>query len=255
MAIVIANNYVGDGVFHLQAKIDGPAPKPGQFYMIRTWDMQPLLSRPISVFDYDKSSGEGIISFLYQVVGKGTDKLCHVAVRSDIDINGPYGHGFDMLEKLDTDLVLIGGGIGIAPLHYAAQEFRRHHPEKKVTAYLGYPRTAFGIEFFRNVCDEIKINIGGFITDKVQVKDNDTVLTCGPLPMIDRVNQIIPGHIPVYESLESRMACGFGACLGCVSDIPIVYKDMGFNKHQLVHVANRHEKICTAGPVFLREVV
>lgn len=254
MAIVLQNSYIGDRTFYLRAQTDGPIPKPGQFYMIRTWDMQPLLSRPISVFDFD-SNGEGIISFMYQVVGNGTDKLSHVAVKSDIDIQGPFGHGFDMLEKLKTDLVLVGGGIGIAPLYYAAKEFKYYHPDKNVTAYLGYPRQTFGTEFFKHVCDKVKVNVGGFVTEDVIVKDTDTVLTCGPLGMIDRVNQIIPAHVPVYESLEARMACGFGACLGCVSDIPIVYKNNGINNHKLMHIANRHEKICTSGPVFMREVI
>lgn len=253
MAIVTRNDYIGANVFILKAKLaqEDLPPAPGQFYMIRTWQKEPLLSRPISVFDYDRTNH--CVYFMYQVVGRGTDKLCHVAVGSDIQLDGPYGNGFI---DVKTDLVLIGGGIGIAPLYYEARMFKKMHPDRKLRAYLGFTHTSFGTDFFHNICDEVSVKIGGYITDSIEIHPNETIITCGPQPMLDVLNRIIPKENTVYESLESRMACGLGACLGCVKDAPLIYKEKkSSDLNELIFVANKHVKICTDGPVFKREVI
>ena len=110
---VIENRYIGEDMYlmRVEGKFEG---KMGQFYMLRAWDKFPLLSRPISIHDIDENS----ISFLYKVVGEGTQILSKVKVNETIKLEGPYGNGY---EKVEGKVALVGGGIGVAPLYLDAK--------------------------------------------------------------------------------------------------------------------------------------
>ena len=110
---VIENRYIGEDMYlmRVEGKFEG---KMGQFYMLRAWDKFPLLSRPISIHDIDENS----ISFLYKVVGEGTQILSKVKVNETIKLEGPYGNGY---EKVEGKVALVGGGIGVAPLYLVAK--------------------------------------------------------------------------------------------------------------------------------------
>lgn len=251
MAIVTENNAIGCGVYVMGARLepDERVPAPGQFYMLRGWGMVPLLSRPISVFNYTEA--DNTIYFMYQVVGTGTQMLSRIGEGSYIQLDGPNGTGFP---DVDSDLTVVGGGVGIASLYYVCRAFKQNHPDRRLRAYLGYSRGVFGTEYFEEICDEVNVQLGGYITDALQIKPGETVMCCGPSAMMEAVALAVPAENPLYLSLESRMACGLGACLGCVQDAPLIYKKTP-DGPGLLCAQNCHVKICTQGPVFLREVI
>lgn len=228
MAIVKSNTHLRDDIYLLEVFYAGPV-QPGQFFMVRAWDKDPLLSRPISTHDYQ----DGVLSFLYQVIGKGTQILAGLKEGDELTLLGPLGKSFP---EIDTDLVAVGGGIGIAPLYYACRDFKEKHPDKKLRVYLGFRLGGYRVEAFEAIADEVIINIGGIIVDDVELKEGETFITCGPEIMMKALCDKVEG--PGYLSLESHMACGIGACLGCTC------KTEGGNK-----------KVCADGPVFSRDEV
>lgn len=230
MAVIITNRSLADGIYMMEVAWEGVV-APGQFFMVRAWERDPLLSRPISVHDYQ----DGVVTFLYQVVGKGTAILSGMEPKNTIQLEGPYGNGFP---AVDTPLVAVGGGIGIAPLYYACRQFKEDNPKKKLRVYLGFSNEAYRVEAFDAIADEVVVDVGGIVTNQVEVKRGETFITCGPRVMMDALCQVVPEKNPVYVSLESRMACGMGACLGCS-----------------IKTAEGNKKVCKDGPVFPREVL
>ncbi|SEA63234.1 dihydroorotate dehydrogenase electron transfer subunit [Eubacterium aggregans] len=230
MAVIITNRSLADGIYMMEVAWEGVV-SPGQFFMVRAWETDPLLSRPISVHDYQ----DGVVTFLYQVVGKGTAILSGMEPKNTIQLEGPYGNGFP---AVDTPLVAVGGGIGIAPLYYACRKFKEDNPKKKLRVYLGFSNEAYRVEAFDAIADEVVVDVGGIIVGQVDVKRGETFITCGPRVMMDALCQVVPEKNPVYVSLEARMACGMGACLGCS-----------------IKTAEGNKKVCKDGPVFPREVL
>lgn len=223
---VIENRYVGEEMYFI--KIAGSfKARMGQFYMLRAWDKYPLLSRPISIFDIDE---EGI-SFLYKVVGEGTEIFARLKKDDEIDLQGPYGNGF---EKVDGKVALVGGGVGIAPLYMVAKEI------KNCDIYLGFRESSILDEEFSGVSKKLYTTKGDtFVTDVLDVEDYDYILTCGPTPMMKKVVDMTIGtDTKVQVSLENHMACGVGACLVCTC------KTKSGNK-----------RTCKDGPVFWGEDV
>ena len=110
---IIENSYIGEDMYRMKVagKFEG---KMGQFYMLRAWDKYPVLSRPISIHDIDE---EGI-TFLYKVVGEGTEIFAKLVPGDEIKLQGPYGNGY---EKVEGKVALVGGGIGVAPLYLVAK--------------------------------------------------------------------------------------------------------------------------------------
>jgi dihydroorotate dehydrogenase electron transfer subunit len=221
---------MADGIYLMEVAWEGVV-APGQFFMVRAWEKDPLLSRPISVHDYK----DGVVTFLYQVVGRGTTILSGMEPMDTVTLEGPYGNGFP---KVESNLVAVGGGIGIAPLFYACRQFKAENPKRKLRVYLGFRDESYQVEAFDAVADEVTVDIGGIITQHVEVKRGETVFTCGPRVMMNALCTVVPEKHPVYLSLESRMACGMGACLGCT-----------------IETAQGNKKVCKDGPVFEREVL
>ena len=229
MATVISNEPVGEGFFLLNVAGTFNA-KMGQFCMLRAWDTYPVLSRPISVFD----CGEESISFLYKVIGEGTELLSKQKAGNEIEVQGPYGNGFP---EVEGKIALVGGGIGVAPLYYTAKQLRAQG--KTVDLYLGFAEQALLEDSYRAVCDRLIINLGGYITDEIDPTEYDVILTCGPQIMMNVLAEKTKGtKAKLYVSMENRMGCGVGACLVCSCK----------TKH-----GNR--KVCKDGPVFPAEEV
>ena len=204
----------------------------GQFYMLRAWDTYPVLSRPISVFDADKET----VSFLYKVVGKGTEMLSQLEAEAEITLDGPHGNGFPELAG-KKKIALVGGGVGIAPLFLAAKTYKAADPEIQVDIYLGFSGEPILIDEYREVADNVTVNVGGFVTDDIDPCAYDAICTCGPgimMKVLYEKCQKVGATAPLYVSMENRMACGIGACLVCTC------KTSGGNK-----------KVCKDGPVFL----
>lgn len=225
---VISNEEVAPGVFRL-AVAGQFAGKMGQFYMIRAWDNYPLLSRPLSIFDITP----GRIEFLYLVVGEGTTVFSKLQQGDQVKLDGPFGNGF---EAPEGKTAFVGGGIGIAPFYYALRQV----PNADV--YLGFNREPYMVEEFRAASTgQTHVNVGGVVLDDLDFEDYDTIIACGPHPMlhaVQRKQQASSGRAKVYVSLENRMACGVGACLVCS-----------------VKCKDKRKKACTDGPVFPAEEV
>lgn len=230
MAVIKSNYAIADGVYLMEVPWQGDI-RPGQFFMVRAWNRDPLLSRPISVHDY----ADGVIRFLYLVKGRGTQILSELEPMDTVTLDGPYGNGFPDPEDIKGGIVLVGGGIGIAPLYHYAKAFRAAHKRKKIRAYLGFSNAPYRVDAFEAVAGEVVVNVGGIITDNVDVKRGETVISCGPNIMMKALSGVVPEKNPVYLSLEERMACGMGVCLGCTIRTP-----------------NGNRRVCKDGPVFER---
>lgn len=229
MALILKNQEVAKGICKMDIQYDGQA-APGQFFMLRAWDKDPLLSRPISIHNLEN----GVLTFLYQVVGKGTEILSKLEKDDTVELQGPYGKGFP---DVGANLVVVGGGIGIAPLYYVCRDFKEKHPGKTLRVYLGYRDSAYCVDAFETVADEVIVDIGGIITHQVEARAEEVFFTCGPEIMMKSLCDVVPKENRVYVSLEAHMACGIGACLGCSCK-----------------TAEGNKKVCKDGPVFTREV-
>lgn len=183
----------------------------GQFYMLRAWDTYPVLSRPISVFDADEKT----VSFLYKIVGQGTEIFAGLKAGEEIHLEGPLGNGFP---QATGKVALVGGGVGVAPLYLAAKTLKTADPETVVDLYLGFSDEALLVEDYEAAADHVTVNVGGFVTDDIDPRQYDTIMTCGPeimMKVLYRKCAALQAPAPVYVSMENRMACGIGACLVC----------------------------------------
>lgn len=223
--------------------------KQGQFIEIRVSDnVEPFLRRPISIHNMDKENG--ILEFIFQVKGKGTKILSEKVEGDLIDIIGPLGHG--TFEYNDfQNIAIIGGGIGVFPLYELAKNAK--NDGKNVNIYLGFRNKDFVVleDEFKELANELILTTDdgsysekGFAIDflKKDVEDGkiDCIFACGPLPMLKAVrNYAIEKNIPCQISLEEKMGCGLGVCLGCA----VKTSESSSEKPEYVHV-------CKAGPVF-----
>jgi NAD(P)H-flavin reductase len=211
---IVARNEYGPYVV-LTAADDGPAPDPGQFYMLtaaKRWgggeDERPFLPRAFSVM----RSRDGMLDFLLEDVGPGTNRLCELEPGHELLILGPLGKGFRP-PRDGRRPVLVGGGVGIAPLAIWGDAL------EDATTLLGFRDAAHAegaalIPQARVITDE-----HGFVTDLLrdELPGHIEVYACGPPPMLDAVTAICTEHgVPGQLAMESGMACGFGACFGCV---------------------------------------
>ncbi len=222
----------------------GEDSKPGQFIGVYTGDRSMLLPRPISICE----SAADELRIVYRIAGKGTDVISKFSSGDEIDILGLLGNGYDVEKAKDKkNIVLMAGGIGIPPMLGLASSLYKEH---KISCVLGYRDSdTFLLEEFKNYCDVYVASDDGSVGVKGNVMDTlhfnkinpDLIFACGPMPMLRAIKQYsAENDIEAYISLEERMACGVGACLGCVCRT--------VNKDHHSHVNNA--RICTDGPVF-----
>ncbi|MCI5142507.1 MAG: dihydroorotate dehydrogenase electron transfer subunit [Candidatus Electrothrix sp. ATG1] len=242
---ILARDRLAADVFRLTLQAPGIAAgaTPGQFVMVRVTDgLDPLLRRPFSIH---RSLASGNISLLFKVIGKGTEMLARRCIGDQLDVVGPLGNGFALPD--DRPVCLIGGGMGIAPLLFLAEHLHANGRETKKDHVLLGARTQDELspladEFsalgytVQLATDDGSIGHKGFIPDLLDflLPTVEQVYTCGPhLMMKNVVRQCQQAEVNCQVSLETHMACGMGACLGCAVD----------GKKGLVHV-------CKHGPVF-----
>jgi dihydroorotate dehydrogenase electron transfer subunit len=202
---------------------DGPAPDPGQFYMLTAaerWgggdDERPFLPRAFSVM----RSRDGELDFLLEDVGPGTNRLCELDVGDELHVLGPLGHGFTRPREHRRP-ILVGGGVGIAPLAIWGDALGA-----SALTLLGFRDAAHAegaalIPQARLATDDGSHGHHGLVTDLLQAElgcdPRAEVYACGPPPMLDAVAAICKAHqVPGQLAMESGMACGYGACFGCV---------------------------------------
>lgn len=223
--------------------------KPGNFIEIKVSEQtEPFLRRPISIYNLNRE--EGILEFIFQVKGKGTQILSKKNEGELIDIIGPLGYGTFKYEEY-KNLAIIGGGIGVFPLYELAKCAKNDN--KDVSTYLGFRNKDFVVleDEFKNVSDELTITTDdgsysekgfaiNYLERDIENEKIDSIFACGPLPMLKAVQKLaIEKNIPCQISLEEKMACGVGVCLGCAVKTAKSPKD-----------APEYIHVCKAGPVF-----
>jgi dihydroorotate dehydrogenase electron transfer subunit len=209
--------------------------QPGQFVMLRVNPaIDPLLRRPFGVFDlgtfeteFTDCGKQSYMEILYKVVGKGTAMLSSLHRGDHLDVLGPLGKGFTAGDPAGEKL-LVGGGVGLAPLYYLARELVK---ESKVNLFAGGRNkedvlciTEFerlGVETYV-ATDDGTLGSRGLVTEVFEqqlskARPGSTIFACGPFPMLKAVALLAEKYsVPCQVSLEAYMACGVGACLGCV---------------------------------------
>lgn len=218
---------------------------PGQFIAVYTNDKSKLLPRPISICEADKENGR--LRIVYRIAGAGTLELSGYGAGAMLDIMGPLGNGFPLKDK---KAFLIGGGIGIPPMLELAKNL-----DCEKTAVLGYRDAdtflADEIGKYAGVVlatEDGSVGTKGNVIDAIRAKGlkADVIYACGPTPMLKALKAYAAENgIECWISLEEKMACGIGACLGCVCHT----KDI--DSHSNV----RNTRICKDGPVFPAEAV
>ncbi|MBC8063156.1 MAG: dihydroorotate dehydrogenase electron transfer subunit [Clostridiaceae bacterium] len=231
-AKVLSNIEISDGVYRLilMGQFQG---KPGQFYMLRAWEEEPILSRPISIENVDDKS----ITFLYQVVGKGTKILSKLKAKGELNIQGPLGNTFPV-EQLSGKVGIITGGIGIAPMELVVKSLK----VDSIDFHCGFRNKSYLINEIMEHVTKVYISTEtgsegykGYVTDLFKPENYDVVLCCGPEVMMNKVIKMCKDkNVTSYVSMEKHMACGVGACLVCTC------KTIDGNK-----------RTCKDGPIFL----
>jgi dihydroorotate dehydrogenase electron transfer subunit len=205
----------------------GPRPSAGQFYMLATasrWgggeSERPFLPRAFSVLRAPRESHE--LHFLIEDVGPGTGRLTEAMPGEELLLVGPLGRGFAP-PPADREALLIGGGVGIAPLAIW-QDQLEHARTRPLLGFRDAARAA-GATLLRDAVvatDDGSVGHHGFVTDLLRERLEDataelTAYACGPPPMLEAVRRLCGEHlVPAQLALEAGMACGFGACFGCV---------------------------------------
>ena len=242
---VIEQKEIGKNIYSMwiETTISGNG-RPGQFIAIYPKGESTLLPRPISICESDKKRGR--LRIVYRIAGKGTKEFSQYEEGETIDVMGPIGNGFPLLDK---KAIIIGGGIGIPPLLELAKEYKG-----KKEMILGFKGERFmDKEFLPYGSVEIATENGisglkGNVLDILEKGEHrgEVILACGPYPMLKGVAAYAKKRkIPAYVSLEEKMACGIGACLACVCKMK--------EKDSHSQVPNR--RICVDGPVFLAQEV
>lgn len=252
------NEEIQEDCFLMKVKVASSFenPLPGQFVMIRIAGLNdPFLSRPISIYSFSRGKNYCSLEFLYRVVGKGTQILAGLIEGSQVEIHGPLGNGFE-ISAVKEKIVFIAGGIGIAPLSLLIENLCRRADcsLSAMNVYLGFQgaSTVVGLDKLKKLCRDITVctdngtmGTKGFVTQIFQKDmkkfspDNTSIYACGPIEMLKSLAKILnTGKFSCQVSLEERMACGTGACMGCA----VAVKDE--------KGAFGYKRVCSDGPVF-----
>jgi dihydroorotate dehydrogenase electron transfer subunit len=214
-------------------------PAPGQFFMVRSWETKdPLLSRPLAA---SGTRRDGSIEILFRIRGRGTTLLAECQKGQTLFMRGPCGNGFP--KPAGGRLLLAAGAMGVAPLLFARERFGR---EKNMLLFVGVSGQSEWEPFCRNISrrfpETLFFSENGAIGEKGTVIDglrnhrrrNDEIWACGPEGMLRALKYFQDDRSPAIRvSLERRMACGYGGCLGCA-----------------IQTRSGPKRVCVDGPVF-----
>jgi dihydroorotate dehydrogenase electron transfer subunit len=246
---VLSQTQIAPGIYSMWMQTDAiaAAAVPGQFVSVYSNDSGRMLPRPISICEVNRESGA--LRIVYRVAGRGTDEFSRCIEGDTLDVIGPLGNGFP-LERCPKGkkAFLIGGGIGVPPMVELSKQIAG---EAQVVA--GYRDASLFLK------DELSAHAALYVATEdgsVGTRGNvldcirehqlqaDVIFACGPTPMLRAIKAYAAEHqIECWLSLEEKMACGIGACLGCVC------KSTETDEHSKVH----NKRICKEGPVFAAE--
>lgn len=243
-ATVVSQKKIADQIFDLWLETElAKHAHAGQFIAVYPHDASTLLPRPISICEVDKAKNR--LRLVYRIAGKGTAEFSVRKPGDSLEILGILGNGFPLEKAKGRRVFLMGGGIGIPPMLELAKEL---DADKQIV--VGYRNNDLFLEEdlakYGNVyvaTEDGSVGTKGNVMDAIRANNirADLIMACGPMPMLRAIKQYAEKQgIEAYISLEERMACGVGACLGCVC------KTTEVDHHS--HVKNA--RICTDGPVF-----
>jgi dihydroorotate dehydrogenase electron transfer subunit len=245
---LLARRQVAGGVHFLEFRVEAgdgaapPEPRPGQFFQFDCGGgREHLLRRPLSVHGVTEAGDGLLIQFLVEVVGWGTGRLCSLEKGERVGMLGPLGNGFTIAGQ--GRFLLVAGGIGMGPMFFLAREMDLSGAEYDFLAGFRSGELTYGpldglagrVEVFT---EDGSAGTGGLVSDGVEgrlERDYLAAYACGPEGMMVKVAALCEdAGVPCQVSLDSRMACGIGACRGCVKE----------------GTAGRRLCVCTDGPVF-----
>ena len=234
-----SNEQIAKNVYRMQLAGDTAGILPGQFVNIRVEGQ--FLRRPISVCNISEARGErlearGVLTIIYKVVGVGTEAMSQLPVGTQLDVLTVLGNGYDLSKAGDKPL-LVGGGVGVPPMYMLARQLREMGKAVRVILGFNTKEEVFYEEEFRALGCEVVVTtvdgshgVKGFVTNALDGQQS-YYYTCGPLPMIKALLQAAGTKGEV--SMEERMGCGFGACMGCT-----------------IQTTKGPKRVCKEGPVF-----
>ena len=225
-----SNEQIAKSVYLMQLCGDTTGILPGQFVNIRVQGQ--FLRRPISVCNIT----DGILTIIYKVVGVGTEAMSHLPIGTKLDVLTVLGNGYDLSKAGDAPL-LVGGGVGVPPMYMLARQLREMGKAVRVILGFNTKDEVFYEEEFRALGCDVTVTtvdgshgVKGFVTNALDGQQS-YYYTCGPLPMIKALLQAAGTNGEV--SMEERMGCGFGACMGCT-----------------IQTTKGPKRVCKEGPVF-----
>ena len=241
---IVSQNQIVEQIYDLWLETElAQDAHAGQFVAVYPHNAATLLPRPISICEVDRDQSR--LRLVYRIAGKGTAEFSTYGVNDTLDVLGVLGNGFPIERAVGKRVLLMGGGIGIPPMLQLAKEL---DSEKHIL--LGYrDKNLFLHEDLGQygqvyiATEDGSVGVHGNVMDAVRVNElqADVIMACGPMPMLRAIKQYAAKQgIDAYISLEERMACGVGACLGCVC----ITKDIDHHSHV------NNARICTDGPVF-----
>ena len=230
-----SNEQIAKNVYRMQLAGDTAGILPGQFVNIRVQGQ--FLRRPISVCNIT----DGILTIIYKVVGVGTEAMSHLPVGTQLDVLTVLGNGYDLTKAGDAPL-LVGGGVGVPPMYMLARQLREAGKNVRVILGFNTKDEVFYEDEFRALGCDVTVTtvdgshgVKGFVTNALDGQQS-YYYTCGPLPMIKALLQAAGTNGEV--SMEERMGCGFGACMGCT-----------------IQTTQGPKRVCKEGPVFPAEIL
>ena len=236
-----SNEQIAKNVYRMQLGGDTAGILPGQFVNIRVAGQ--FLRRPISVCNVEQplNNVEPYLTIIYKVVGVGTEAMSHLPVGTQLDVLTVLGNGYDLNKAGDAPL-LVGGGVGVPPMYMLARQLREMGKNVRVILGFNTKDEVFYEDEFRALGCDVTVTtvdgshgVKGFVTNALDGQQS-YYYTCGPLPMIKALINTLGTNGEV--SMEERMGCGFGACMGCTIQTTIGPK-----------------RVCKEGPVFPAEIL
>ena len=232
---ILSNEMIAERVYRMVLQGDTEGILPGQFVEIAVPGY--YLRRPISVSDVENDR----LTIIYKTVGQGTAVMAQMQPYEDLDILTCLGNGYD-LAKAGEDVLLIGGGVGVPPLIYLAKQLRAQGKNVHVVIGFNTKNEVFGENVFAAMGCAVEVCImdgsygkRGVVTDAIE-KPVPFYYACGPMPMLRAIAQSVGTNGQM--SMEERMGCGVGVCVGCS-----------------IETNEGIKRVCKEGPVFNAEEI
>lgn len=253
-AKVLRAEAIAEDIFSMEIAVSfaGEA-VPGQFVSLFSADGSRLLPRPISICEIHENS----LRLVYRAAGAGTKEFSQLGAGDRIEVMGPLGNGFPLEECAGRKVLLCGGGIGIPPMLCCAEGLRKMAGDAaplSLDIAVGYRSETYLLDELKNTAPTAVSTEDGSLGSRGNVLDAirdsrlepDVIFACGPAPMLRALKAYAGEHsLRLWVSMEEKMACGIGACLGCVCR----------SKETDGHSHVRNKRICKDGPVFDAEEI